>query len=432
MAADAAPLPDRVRARLVLVAAEALGRMAADQVPAPLRRLASFAPARRARLGGDRILELAESDEPFRGRLALQARAVVPEAAAELDAGEAQSLEAAALAWLDRPEGWQDLVSRAAEAGRAQEEAIAVRLADERAERLQRRLDDTVEELKAARAKAREDLDSVRADNTDLRRKLGESRRAASAARDDAEALRRTTEEAVAASRAAQISADADVRRLRARIAELEQRVAGAQRERRLDRDEASIRARLLLDSVVDAATGLKRELGLPTVAGSPADLVAADEGSEGHRGSSGAGSLAGDDPALLDQLLGLPRVHVIVDGYNVTKTGWPESALDVQRDRLVAGLATLGARTGAELTVVFDAAESTTRVLVRPPRGVRVRFTPPGVIADDLIREFVAAEPEGRAVVVVTSDRAVVADVTRKAGVRAVAAGALVRLLAR
>jgi predicted RNA-binding protein with PIN domain len=124
--------------------------------------------------------------------------------------------------------------------------------------------------------------------------------------------------------------------------------------------------------------------------------------------------------------------VHVLVDGYNVTKTGWPEAALDVQRDRLIAGLATLGARTGAELTVVFDAAETTTRPLVRPPRGVRVRFTPAGVIADDLIREFVAAEPEGRAVVVVTSDRAVVADVVRKAGVRAVASAALVRLLAR
>ena len=78
------------------------------------------------------------------------------------------------------------------------------------------------------------------------------------------------------------------------------------------------------------------------------------------------------------------------------------------------------------------DPAESTSRPMVRPPRGVRVRFTPSGVIADDLIRDFVAAEPEGRAVVVVTSDRAVVTDVTRKAGVRAVAAAALVRLLAR
>ena len=89
--------------------------MVPEQVPAPLRRLASFAPSRRARLGGDRILETAEADEVFRGRLAVQARAVVPEAGVELDAGDAASIDAAALAWLERPDGWQDVVTRAAE-----------------------------------------------------------------------------------------------------------------------------------------------------------------------------------------------------------------------------------------------------------------------------------------------------------------------------
>ena len=348
------------------VAAEALGRMVPEQVPAPLRRLASFAPSRRARLGGDRILETAEADEVFRGRLAVQARAVVPEAGVELDAGDAESIDAAALAWLERPDGWQDVVTRAAESGRAREEEAAVRAADERADRLQRRLDDATDELKAARQKARDDLDSLRVDNADLRRKLGESRRQAKDAVAAADALRRTVEEAGAAARTAQAAAEAEIRRLRARITELEQRLVGAQRERRTDRDDASVRARLLLDSVVDAATGLKRELGLPTVEGAPADLVAADEGDAGHRASSGASSLSVDDPALLDQLLALPRVHMLVDGYNVTKTGWPEAALDVQRDRLIGGLATLGARTGAELTVVFDAAETTTRPMVR------------------------------------------------------------------
>ena len=179
------------------LAAEALGRLVADQVPLPLRRLASFAPARRARLGGERILEAAEADEAFRGRLAVQARAVVPEAGAELDAGDADSLDAAALAWLERPDGWQDVVARAAESGRAREEEAAVRAADERADRLQRRLDDASDELKAARQKARDDLDALRADNTDLRRKLGESRRQAKDAVAATDALRRTTEEAV-------------------------------------------------------------------------------------------------------------------------------------------------------------------------------------------------------------------------------------------
>ena len=140
---------------------------------------------------------------------------------------------------------------------------------------------------------------------------------------------------------------------------------------------------------------------------------------------------MAVDDPALLEQLLALPRVHMVVDGYNVTKTAWPDLSLEKQRDRLMGALAPLVARSGAEVTVVFDAADKKERPLVNRPRGVRVLFSPVGVIADDVIRELVAAEPQGRPVVVVTTDQAVVRDVT-KAGARAVASAALARLLAR
>ncbi len=142
---------------------------------------------------------------------------------------------------------------------------------------------------------------------------------------------------------------------------------------------------------------------------------------------------MASDDPALLQQLLGLPRVHLIVDGYNLTKSEWGGSSLEIQRERLMRGMASLAAgRTGTELTVVFDAGSVEQRPVVSTPRGVRVLFSKYGVIADDVIRDLVAAEPVGRPVVVVTSDRAVVTDVTRKPGVRAVGSPALARLLAR
>ena len=55
-------------------------------------------------------------------------------------------------------------------------------------------------------------------------------------------------------------------------------------------------------------------------------------------------------------------------------------------------------------------------------PRGVKVLFSPVGVIADDVIRELVAAEPAGRVVVVVTEDRELADDV-RRAGARVVGA---------
>jgi predicted RNA-binding protein with PIN domain len=59
------------------------------------------------------------------------------------------------------------------------------------------------------------------------------------------------------------------------------------------------------------------------------------------------------------------------------------------------------------------------------------VLYSREGVIADDVIRELVAAEPPGRPVVVVTSDNAVVADVVR-GGARVCGAASLTRLLAR
>ncbi len=172
---------------------------------------------------------------------------------------------------------------------------------------------------------------------------------------------------------------DAEVRRLRARVEELERDLAAVRRTERVERGSGALRARLLLDTLLDTAQGLRRELALPAVEGSPADAVEAHVAEQGSRSRSGHGSLASDDPAMLEQLLALPRAHMIVDGYNVTKTGWPELSLERQRDRLLAGLAPLVARSGAEVTVVFDAADSRERPVVNRPRGVRVLYSPAG-----------------------------------------------------
>lgn len=126
-----------------------------------------------------------------------------------------------------------------------------------------------------------------------------------------------------------------------------------------------------------------------------------------------------------------MPRARLVIDGYNVSKSAWPESSLEAQRIRLLNGLAPLVARTGAETTVVFDAASSVTRPVVNAPRGVKVLFSPEGVIADDVIRELVGVEPEGRVVIVVSSDQEVARDVQR-AGARSASASALVGLLSR
>jgi predicted RNA-binding protein with PIN domain len=161
----------------------------------------------------------------------------------------------------------------------------------------------------------------------------------------------------------------------------------------------------LLIDTLVQAATGVRRELSLSPPALRPADTVESG-GRDAARRSAG-------DPAALDRLLALPNVHVVVDGYNVTKTGYGELALADQRARLVGALAPLAAQSGAEITVAFDGGA---KPPVQPatPRGVRVLFSAADEIADDLIRRLVAAEPPGRPVVVVTSDRQVITDTGR------------------
>jgi predicted RNA-binding protein with PIN domain len=280
-------------------------------------------------------------------------------------------------------------------------------------------------ELATLKSEHRAEVEQAKADYKVLRQRLGEARavvRAAEEERDKAQAAR---DEAIAAAESATKAAEADVRRLRAQLEEAEAALAATRRDSRSDRDAASIRARLLLDAVIDSATGLRRELGIPVVSGAPGDAVEA----ELARVEAAPTSAAPASPALLEQTLAMPRARLIVDGYNVTKEAWPTASLEAQRSRLVAALGPLVARSGAETTVVFDAAAAKTRTVMPAPRGVKVVFSPEGVIADDVIRQLVAAEPRGRVVVVVTGDQEVARDVARS-GARVAPASSLVSVI--
>ncbi len=429
------PLAESIRTRVLSLAAEALGRLEPDQVPMSLRRVASFAPARRARLAASQIAAVLSLDEEFRDRVAEQVRTLLPDLARALDEGvaapAADPVDLAAVAYLLRPEGWAEVVSTASRTAEDRRVEAAAAGSTERVDRLRRRLESTAEELKELRRRHREQVASVKDENAVLRHRLADERGRVRAAEEAAAQAAARLAEATAAAAARAGEQEAEIRRLRARTEGLERDLQAVRRAERVERGAETMRARLLLDTMLQTAQGLRRELALPAVEGSPADSVEAHVAEHGAEGSSGQASLASDDPVLLDQLLTLPRVHLVVDGYNVTKTAWPELSLERQRDRLLSGLAPLVARSGAEVTAVFDAAETTERPLVNPPRGVRVLYSPPGMIADDLIRELVSVEPRGRPLVVVTSDQEVVRDVTR-AGARVAGAAALSRLLAR
>jgi predicted RNA-binding protein with PIN domain len=223
---------------------------------------------------------------------------------------------------------------------------------------------------------------------------------------------------------------DAELRRLRARLAEAEA-TAGANRQSAKEaRQVDDARLWLLLETIGQAAVGLRRELALEPTHLLPADFVAADSAARPGGEATRARALDADDPIRLDQLLALPKAHLVVDGYNVTKTGYPDVSLEQQRSRLVSGLGGLAAQTGAEVTVVFDGAE---RVIGLPPtpRGVRVLFSRKGETADELIRRLVRAEPAGRPVVVISSDKEV-ADGVRRHGAYPLGSLTLIRRLGR
>ncbi len=233
--------------------------------------------------------------------------------------------------------------------------------------------------------------------------------------------------------RAARATADhdAELRRLRARLAEAETVAGSARQSAKEARAVDDARLWLLLETIGQAAVGLRRELALEPTDRLPGRLRRrrARPTSPAHAASA-ARALDADDPARLDQLLALPRAHLVVDGYNVTKRGYGEMSLEQQRNRLITGLGGIAAQTGDEVTVVFDGAERV-HGLPPAPRGVRVLFSRKGETADELIRRLVRAEPAGRPVVVVSSDREV-ADGVRRHGAYPLGADSLVRRLSR
>jgi predicted RNA-binding protein with PIN domain len=411
-----AALPAPVRARVLMVAGDALGVMSAELVPAALRRFRSFTPARRRQLAGPAIAVALETDESFRQAVGDRLTEAFPELCAAIAARAippaADPIDVATIAYLQRTEGWQTYVASVPEVpSRIEVAPVRQERGADREREKERARELAAERQEVARLRAQ-----VREISAKLRAADGEATRRASAA------------EAEQARLAARISAlEATERRLvrerDAVAAELERERAHSRGERRA----VDVRQALMLATLRETVAALGDELGLPATADRPADLLLGPLG-----GSSPlVARLDLDDPAALDRLFAVPLAHLVIDGYNVTKTGYPEMPLADQRDRLVATVAALVGHRGVETTIVFDGAGEGDQPRMARQRGLRVAFTPAGQIADDLIRDLVAAEPPGRVVVVVSSDNEVREGV-RRPGVYPVHSAVLLRRLDR
>lgn len=428
------PLPAAVRQQLVAIAADVMSRRPVSELPASIRRFARFAPAKRLRLGASEIAAALAVDEPFRAAVADVVRESSPELTEQVVAGNppptADPVDVAVIGYLLRPAGWPALL---AEIGQRLAEEGQRRSADADLNRLRAelaRLTETNQALVRDRELARA---AAKAATAEQATEAGELRRRLRALQAELRAAQRAAEQAMAeldrlrADRDRGTAADAaELRRARARIASLETGLEADRRTARAGRDQDDARLWVLLETITAAASGLRRELDVSEPAVRPADSVDAEAAGLGRRPSTA-------DSSLLDRLLDGSHVHLIVDGYNLTKTGYGSLPLADQRTRLVSSLGPLAARTGVEVTVAFDgtAAPAGAAASLPTPRGVRVLFSATGQLADDLIRDLLAAEPAGRPVVVASSDQAVAASV-RAAGAWSAPASVLLSRLER
>lgn len=401
-----ADLPAAVRTRIVGWAAEVVGRATVRDLSPPLQRVARFAPAKRAQRAAAVLADAVRHDEVFRAMVAEHVAGLAEPAGGDPAAAAARAVllrSPDAPELLDRAAAAQSRTDARTRIGDLEQE---LRVTTARLSRAESRL--------AAQAAAPPVESGVEAER--LKKRLREqgtrvrelqdqlaAERSRALAREQAleQELARTRQQAQVwqeQARAAAGRADAaaeNVRKLRE--SSVDRRAAD---DRRLD---------LLLQVLESAASGLRREWDLIGGGPAPAEVVASGMAEPGTDRRTA-------DPARLAVWVGLPGTHLIVDGYNVSKTGFAELSLADQRDRLVRQLSALAARTSAEVTVVFDGAAVTT---TRPfARGVRVLFSAPGVQADDVIADLVRAEPTGRPVVVISSDRRV-ADHAVRSGAR-------------
>jgi predicted RNA-binding protein with PIN domain len=418
-------LPEAVRNRLASIASNALDALPEADVPLSLRRLAFFAPAKRARLGAARLLAALRDSPAFRAAVLAWWTGQAGEPTTDASGDPPSEAAAAILAEAPDAAALVAAVARHSDAASARTERDA---ALARVDKLTAEVDRLRAELTVIRSRIR-DAERAREGELDrMRRKLsdqgGRLRQAADAAQAAEAALaeqRRSATEELAAARAERDREHARAERERLAAERAAAELTAARQAAREARQADEVRLELLLDTAAGAVAGLRRELGLSGGGPRPADLVpGASRPVQGGR----VGDVAG-----LDRLLGLPSVHLIVDGYNASKTGYPELTLADQRDRLVGQLAALAARTRAETTVVFDGA-AVGGLATRSPRGVRVLFSDPGVPADDVIRALVAAEPDGRPVVVASSDRAVADSVLHRGAYPVPSAVLLARLV--
>ena len=367
-----------------------------------------------------------DGDEEFRERVAA--------AVTEAEVGRAGWL------WLTRPEGWEsELDAMAQDVAEAGEVA-----ADRRAENEARR---RLAGAEAATQRAEALAATAQAESARAAAALAEERRARRAAADRAEELAALLEAVTAERDKARVERDRareEGSRGRRRLAELKEeleelrvaRPAPAEAEATPAEEEPAEAPGPGVEEVRQAERlghprgragrleeGGGRLAALALGAEPPSPLPAAAPPASRAEPASRVRRLrpprrvpvalppgvVDDSTEAAEHLCRVPGMTILVDGYNVSQLGWPELTIAEQRRRLVDALTELAARTGADVSVVFDGAEAAWPASVpTTSRLVKVSFSPGDVEADDVVLGRVAELDVARPVLVASTDRRV------------------------
>jgi predicted RNA-binding protein with PIN domain len=356
------------------------------------------------------VRRIVEADDSFRKRIAAGA---LPEL-----------VDPVGILWLQRPDGWTArvaglLADASDEAARADATAELRREARKReaAEQVAARSRIEVLSLEARVLSLRDEIDQLRADlikaheaNVEAKAELIDARNEVRHANDRATAAVSKLERAES-ERAAAVAA--------------RQSAEGVRDSVIADRTAAVVEAGELA-----GLAAIAQELAehLAALNSPPSDRKRPTEAPR-RRALPLPGGVAGDSEAATEYLV-RSGASVLIDGYNVSKLGWPTLELEMQRQVLLDAVENVARRYGSDLTVVFDGA-GVIGASSDQRRVVRVVYSPEGVIADDVIRSEVARLPSTRHVVVVTNDKAVVTDV-RTMGANTVSSDRFVALAKR
>lgn len=427
---EARPLRDVLRFA-VEVARE--GELADPPIPAPapIRRLLTF--RRLSKASYETIADVIDTDEDFRHRVA--------EAAAEDDLGRAGML------FLERPDGWGDELAGIVAAGpedpseraalltrlrRARDgaEAAAERLrndlaaANDSRDRLSERLAEVEERARSESAETRRlrtELEHSRDDRNRAIRDLKSAEAELAGLRHDLKVARAATRDAereLHDLRRASVTASVDVESARRRTGPVDGATSTAAHPpptEPFDRTAlrsavtgAAAAAHRLADFLLDAERAIA-DSDQPEDPSSTASEPVSNERRTPRRRRPAPPLPFGvddDSPRAAMAWITDPGNTVVVDGYNLARTLWANCTPEEERRRTVAVLEELHSRTGITVIVVFDGADDT--MAPSASRTVRVRFSPTGVTADDVILDLLQELPRDRPVVVVSSDREV------------------------